>query len=167
LIIVGVSVANNFQTLSNKTELLTEYECVTQEVFFGNAMLAISMSGRKYDVILQNGDCSRERSVRILVFRKKSVMKTQRRYRTQYGKAPPADNAIQRWLKQFQETGSVLHREDRALRRKMLIESRKRFLEAHKNRLDQHSAQLILQNYKTLWITFSYSVSSFILLLPV
>jgi hypothetical protein len=34
----------------------------------------------------------------------------QRRYRTQYGKAPPSDNAIRRWLKQFQETGCVLHR---------------------------------------------------------
>jgi hypothetical protein len=33
----------------------------------------------------------------------------QRHYRTQYGKAPPSDNAIRRWLKQFQETGSVLH----------------------------------------------------------
>jgi hypothetical protein len=43
-------------------------------------------------------------------FETKSVIKTQRRYRTQYGKDPPSDNAIQRWLKQFQETGSVLHR---------------------------------------------------------
>jgi transposase-like protein len=32
-----------------------------------------------------------------------------RRYRTQYGKDPPSDNTIRRWLKQFQETGSVLH----------------------------------------------------------
>jgi hypothetical protein len=39
-----------------------------------------------------------------------SVTKTQRRYRTQYGRAPPSDNAIRRWLEQFQETGSVLHR---------------------------------------------------------
>jgi hypothetical protein len=28
----------------------------------------------------------------------KSVVKTQRRYRTQYGKYPPSDNAIRRWL---------------------------------------------------------------------
>jgi transposase-like protein len=43
-------------------------------------------------------------------FEMKSVVKTQRRYATQYGKDPPSDNAIRRWLKQFQETGSVLHR---------------------------------------------------------
>jgi hypothetical protein len=40
----------------------------------------------------------------------KSVIKKQRRYRTQHGKDPPSDNAIRCWLKQFQETGSVLHR---------------------------------------------------------
>jgi hypothetical protein len=43
-------------------------------------------------------------------FEAKTVIKTQRRYRTQYEKDPPSDNAIRRWLKQFQETGSVLHR---------------------------------------------------------
>jgi hypothetical protein len=44
-------------------------------------------------------------------FETNSVIKTQRRwYRTQYGNDPPSDNAIRRWLKQFQETGSVLHR---------------------------------------------------------
>jgi hypothetical protein len=42
-------------------------------------------------------------------FETKSVIKTHCRYRTQYGKYPPADNAIWRWLKQFQETGCVLH----------------------------------------------------------
>jgi hypothetical protein len=36
-------------------------------------------------------------------FETKSVIKTQRRYRTQYGKYPPSDNAIRRWLKQFAE----------------------------------------------------------------
>jgi hypothetical protein len=40
----------------------------------------------------------------------KFVIKTQRRYRTQYGKDPVSDNAIRRWLMQFQETDSVLHR---------------------------------------------------------
>jgi heterodisulfide reductase subunit C len=40
----------------------------------------------------------------------KSVIKSQRRYRTQYGKNPPSDKAIRRWLKQVQETGRVLHR---------------------------------------------------------
>jgi hypothetical protein len=47
-----------------------EYESVTQRVLFGNAVLAILMSVREYDVILQNGDCSRENNVRTL-FRNK------------------------------------------------------------------------------------------------
>jgi hypothetical protein len=115
-------VAYNFETGNKKIKLLTEYEDVTQKVLFGNAVLAALMSGRKYDVIPQNGDCSTESNVRTLVFRNEvryqnatslqnSVWnKTQRRYRTQYGKDPPSGNAIRRWLKQFQETGSVLHR---------------------------------------------------------
>jgi hypothetical protein len=45
-IIVGVSVASNFQTGNNKIKLLTEYEGVTQKVLFGNAVLAALMSGR-------------------------------------------------------------------------------------------------------------------------
>ncbi|GBN47039.1 hypothetical protein AVEN_123266-1 [Araneus ventricosus] len=40
----------------------------------------------------------------------KSVITTQRRFRTTYKKDPPSDNSIRRWLTQFQETGSVLHR---------------------------------------------------------
>jgi hypothetical protein len=83
----------------------------------------------------------REKAMCVLwFFETKSVIKRQRRYRTQYGTDPPSGNAIRRWLKQFQETGNVLHRkerEDRALRRKMLMESRKRFLEANKNQLDE------------------------------
>jgi DNA-binding PadR family transcriptional regulator len=70
----------------------------------------------------------------------KSVIKTQRRYRTEYGKAPPSDNAIRRWLKQLQETVCVRtekERKGRAVRRKKLIESRKRFLEAHRNQLEE------------------------------
>jgi arsenate reductase-like glutaredoxin family protein len=43
-------------------------------------------------------------------FETKSVIKTQRRYRTQYRKDPPSDNAIRRWLKQFREPGNILHR---------------------------------------------------------
>jgi hypothetical protein len=41
-------------------KLLKKYESVTQKVLFGNAAAAALMSGRKYDVIPQNGDCSRE-----------------------------------------------------------------------------------------------------------
>jgi hypothetical protein len=48
---------------SNKIKLLTQYETVTQEVLFGNAVLATLIFGRKYDVISQNGDCSRESNV--------------------------------------------------------------------------------------------------------
>ncbi|GBM14577.1 hypothetical protein AVEN_34986-1 [Araneus ventricosus] len=43
-------------------------------------------------------------------FETKSVITTQRRFRTTYKKYPPSDNSIRRWLTQFQETGSVLHR---------------------------------------------------------
>jgi hypothetical protein len=43
-------------------------------------------------------------------FEAKSVIKMQSRYRTKYGRDPLSDNAIRRCLKQFQETGSVLHR---------------------------------------------------------
>ncbi|GBM67500.1 hypothetical protein AVEN_73648-1 [Araneus ventricosus] len=39
-----------------------------------------------------------------------SVITTQRRLRTTYKKDPPSNNSIRRWLTQFQETGSVLHR---------------------------------------------------------
>jgi hypothetical protein len=53
----------------------------------------------------------REKAMCVLwFFETKSVTKMQRRYRTQHGKDPPADNVIRRWVKQFQETGSVLHR---------------------------------------------------------
>jgi hypothetical protein len=48
-----------------------EYENATQKVLFGKAVLAALMSGRKYEVILQNGDCSRESNVRTLVLRNK------------------------------------------------------------------------------------------------
>jgi hypothetical protein len=64
----------NFQTGNIKIKLLTEYENVTQKVLFGNAVLAALMSERKYDVISENGDCSRESNVRISVFRNKSPL---------------------------------------------------------------------------------------------
>jgi hypothetical protein len=79
------------------------------KVVFSNAILAALMSGRKYDVIFLNGDCLREAMCVLWFFETKPVIKTQRRYRTQYGKGPPSDNAIRRWVKQFQETNSVLH----------------------------------------------------------
>jgi hypothetical protein len=38
----------NFQNGNNKSKLRTEYERVTQNVLFGNAVLATMMTGRKY-----------------------------------------------------------------------------------------------------------------------
>jgi arsenate reductase-like glutaredoxin family protein len=52
-----------------------------------------------------------EKAICVLWFLEiKSIMKTQRRYKTQYGKYPPSDNAIRRWIKQLQETENLLHR---------------------------------------------------------
>jgi hypothetical protein len=48
-----------------------EYENVIQKFLFGNDVLAALMSGRIYDVIIQNGDFSRESNVCTSVFRKK------------------------------------------------------------------------------------------------
>jgi hypothetical protein len=44
----------NFQIGRNKIKLFMEYKSVTQKVLFGNAVLAILMSGRKYGVISKN-----------------------------------------------------------------------------------------------------------------
>jgi transposase len=60
------------------------------------------MCGRKHDIMPQNGV--------LWFFETKSVIKRQRRYRTQYGTDPPSDNVVRRWLKQFQENGNVLYR---------------------------------------------------------
>jgi hypothetical protein len=52
-----------------------------------------------------------EKAISVLwFFETKSVIKKQRRYRTQYGKDPPSINTIRCWLKQFQETGNILNR---------------------------------------------------------
>jgi hypothetical protein len=69
-----------------------------------------------------------------------SIMKTQRRYRTQYGKDSPSDNAIQRWLKQFQETDCVLHRKGAggpSTSQEDADRIQVEFLEAHRNQLDE------------------------------
>jgi hypothetical protein len=89
-------VVYNFQTGINKINSFTEGEHVIQNVLFGNAVLSTLVSWRKYDVIPQNGDCSRENSMRryFEFFETKSAIKMQRRYRTQYGKDPRSDNAI-------------------------------------------------------------------------
>jgi hypothetical protein len=63
--------AYNFQT-GNKIEQLSGYESVTQGVVFGNTVFTALTSGGKYDVMLQNGDCSKESNVRTLVFGNKA-----------------------------------------------------------------------------------------------
>ncbi|GBM28257.1 hypothetical protein AVEN_54034-1 [Araneus ventricosus] len=72
-------------------------------------------------------------------FETKSVITTQRRFRTTYKKDPPSDNSIRRWLTQFQETGSVLHRKGAgrpSTSQKMLIAYKKRLLAVHENQRD-------------------------------
>jgi hypothetical protein len=93
--------AYNFQTGNNKIKLLTEYENPTQKVLFRNAVLTALMSRKKYDVIPQNGDCSR---VRISVFRNEVRYQNAKPLRNSI----PSDNATRRWFRQFQEAGSVL-----------------------------------------------------------
>jgi transposase len=68
------------------------------------------MTGRKYDSYLKMATVQEKAMCVLWFFETHSVIKPQRRYRTQHGEAPPSDNAIRRWVKQLQETGSVLHR---------------------------------------------------------
>jgi hypothetical protein len=48
-------VAYNFPTGNNKTKLLYECKNVTRKVLFDNAVVTAFTSGRKYDVIPQDG----------------------------------------------------------------------------------------------------------------
>jgi hypothetical protein len=80
-------VAYNSQIRENKIKLLMEYESVTRNLYLATLSHII-----------------------LWFFETKSVIKQQRCYSTQYGDNPPSDNVIRRWLKQFQEAGSVLHR---------------------------------------------------------
>jgi hypothetical protein len=61
-----------------------KYESVAQKVLCDEDVLATLMSGRKYDVIPQNGDCSGESNVRTLVFR----------YKIRYRNAMSLQNSI-------------------------------------------------------------------------
>jgi hypothetical protein len=51
-----------------------EYETVSHRVLFGNAILAALISERRYDVISQNGVCSKESNVHTLDFFKQSPL---------------------------------------------------------------------------------------------
>jgi hypothetical protein len=86
--------------------LLKEYEIADQKVLYGNTVLTILMSGGKRRHISRQAICV------LWFFETKSVIKMQCRYRTQYGKDPPLDKSIRRWLKQYQETGNVLRRKE-------------------------------------------------------
>jgi hypothetical protein len=102
-------VTYNFQTGKNKIKLRREYENVTQKFYVATLYSQHGSLGENMTSYLKMATVQ-EKAVYVLWFYEtKSVIKTQRRYRTQYGKDPPSDNAIRRWLKQFQETGSVLH----------------------------------------------------------
>jgi hypothetical protein len=48
--------------------LLIEYESATEKALFGNTVLTALMYVRTYDIILQNGDCSRESNIFTLDF---------------------------------------------------------------------------------------------------
>jgi hypothetical protein len=98
------------QAGNNKIKLLMVYENVTQKVLFATIYSAAFMYERKYDVILQNGDCSRESNVRTSVFRNKLRYQNAMSLQNSIWKTSISDNARRRWLKQFQETGSVLRR---------------------------------------------------------
>jgi hypothetical protein len=73
-----------------------KYENLTQQVLLGNAVLAILMCGRKYDVISQNGEYSRERNLVTLVFQNNVLYQNAMPLQTQYEKDPPSDNVIRR-----------------------------------------------------------------------
>jgi hypothetical protein len=49
----------NFEMGNKKIKLIMEHKSVTHKVLFGNAVLAAFMYDTKYDVIPQNGYCSR------------------------------------------------------------------------------------------------------------
>jgi hypothetical protein len=68
----------NIQPASDKIKFLKEYERITQKVLFSKSVLDALMSGRKYEAIHQNGDCSRKNNVCTSVFRNKSPLSKRR-----------------------------------------------------------------------------------------
>jgi 3-phosphoglycerate kinase len=102
----------NIKNVNKRIKVIKEYENITEKLLLGGAVLAAFMSGRKCDVIPQNGDCSRENKGSTWLSKGNVVTE------------PASDKAIRRWLKQFQEMVVFCaenERKDRALRRKMLI----------------------------------------------
>jgi hypothetical protein len=134
-------VSSHFQNGNKKIKLFRQYENETQRVLFFNAVPAAFTSGRKYEIIPQNGDY-------FWVFETESVIKIKCRYKTRYGKDPISDNAIRRWLKQFQETGSVLHRKV-AGRLSISQEDVDRNQEAFSRSPQKSTAQFLVVRYTT------------------
>jgi hypothetical protein len=87
-----------------------EYESITQRVLLGSVVLSAFMSGENMTLYILMATVQENAMCELWFLETNLVIKTQPRYRTQYGKDPLSDNAIRHWLKQFQETGSVLHR---------------------------------------------------------
>jgi hypothetical protein len=84
-------------------KLLMEYENVTPKVLVGNAVLAALMSERKYDIVTQNGDYSKESNVRYFGFSKKSSLSKCKVFtELKIGKGLSPDNAIRCTYTQFE-----------------------------------------------------------------
>jgi hypothetical protein len=134
-----------------------------RKVLLHKAILSALMSGRKYDIISQNGD----RNMRTLVFRNKVRYKNATSLQYSIWKNAPSDNAIRRWLKQFQEIGNVLHRKKAGNAVEHWEENwiLLRYLMWYERRICWSClafCSIDSINNKTFWLTLSYSFSSFI-----
>jgi hypothetical protein len=136
-------VANNFQTGNNKIKLLTEYESAIQRFYLATLYSQHRCLGENMTLYLKMATLQEKAMCVLWFFETKSVIKMQRRYKTQY--------AIRRWLKQFQETGNVLHRKG-AGRQSTSQEDVDRIQEAF-SRSPQKSMSSIAVMYtqKTVW----------------
>jgi hypothetical protein len=100
-------VVYNFQIGKNKVTLLAEYETMAQNVLCDMLYSPQWCLGENMTSFLKM-TIVREKAICILWFLEtKSDIKMQRRCGTQYGKDPPLDNAIPRWVEQFQKAGGV------------------------------------------------------------
>jgi hypothetical protein len=132
------------------------------------------MSRRKCDIIHQNGGCSRDSYVNTLVFRNKVRYQNATSLQDSVWKISTSDNAIRRWLKQFQEIGSIRHRKG-AGRPSTSQEDVDLIREASKSYVPRKACILKLFSICSIgsicnnifWVTFSYPVSSFILFFPI
>jgi hypothetical protein len=89
-------VGYKFQTGNNKIKLITGHKSITQNVLFGIAVIAAMTSERKLRHISKWRLFKRKLRAYFQFYETKSVIKTQRRYRTHFGKDQPSDNAIRR-----------------------------------------------------------------------